>query len=204
MPQRTPGRGEPAKAPPDGTPSVRPPAHGSATVLRSADHVRVPTYAASAPRTQAEISTEVLAQLGVTRTRTLTTEEARALVKVPSDLSLMMPQVIALLSNEPGLFSTGTVTPELVAQSLARVEFLAPRAAAAKEISAMLDDQLAVASGDLGDLAFRIRRRVYSQSEEDPSILVRWEKVLRYLDRLVPGPKNAHKKDDAPDPKPVP
>lgn len=204
MSQRSPGRGEPAPPPLDGSPSVRPPPNRSATVLRSADQVRVPAYAASTPRAQATISDAVLAQLGVTRTRTLTADEARALVKVPSDLSLVMPEVVALLGAEPGLFSTGTVTPELVSQSLSRVEFLAPRAAAAKEVSDMLDDQLAVASSDLGDLAFRIRRRVYAHADEDPGILARWEKVLRYLDRLVPGPKNAHKKDEPADPKPTP
>ncbi len=202
MNPKSPGRGEPAKEPIDGTPSVRPPPLGSATVLRSADHVRVPQYPTqSVAQPQAIISEDVLRQLGVARTRTLTADEARALVKVPSDLSLVMPELITLLRQEPGLFSTGTVTPELIEQTLSRVEFLAPRAAAASEVSKMLDDQLSVASSDLGDLAFRVRRRVYSQSDEDPSILDRWEKVLRYLDRLVPGPKNPHKKEDPPAPK---
>ena len=201
MTQRNPGRSEPAKVPIDGSPSVRPPPNGATTVLRSADHVRVPQYVPSEAQTQASISEDVLRQLGVSRTRALSTEEARALVKVPTDLSLVVPELIALLRQEKGLFSTGTVTPELVEQSLARVEFLSPRVAAMKDITAMLEDQLAVASGDLGDLAFRVRRRVYSQADEDPNIVVRWEKVLRYLDRLVPGPRSPHKKDDPAPPK---
>ena len=180
---------------------MRPPSNATATVLRSADQVRVPQYASNAAQTQAAIIAALLHQVGVSSSRTLTAEEARALVKVPSDLSLVIPELVSLLRNEPGLFSAGTVTPEIVEQALAKVEYLAPRAAAAEQVSKMIDDQLAVASSDLGDLAFRVRKRVYNQSDEDPTIVARWEKVLRYLDRLVPGPKNASKKEEPAPPK---